>query len=123
MSLWGSFNDAGSAPKNIAEMLQVGSGSANKLANNQALFNNTTANTVHLGQTIAIVNLSATQIGSGQYPGAVSGWNIKRTGSGGRAGRTWYEPITTLGLSHILGLNSRLVFVGDSITAGSVGPS
>jgi|TARA_B110000444_G_C18747003_1_gene550757 hypothetical protein len=58
------------------------------------LFNNATANNLITGVTIGLFNLKDTETDSGKV--AHAGWNMKVTGSGGRASRVQYECMVAL---------------------------
>ena len=63
-------------------------------ANRTDLFNDTTANNFITGVTMGLFNFKDTETQSGAI--AHAGWNLKTTGSGGRAGRDSYECLVAL---------------------------
>ena len=63
-------------------------------ANRTDLFNDTTADNFITGVTMGLFNFKDTETQSGAI--AHAGWNLKTTGSGGRAGRVQYETIVAL---------------------------
>jgi len=71
-------------------MLNVAPSSANRTS----LYQNTSANTFISGATNGLFNYSASETQSGQV--AHSGWVLKTTGSGGRAGRVSYTTLVCL---------------------------
>ena len=71
-------------------MLNVAPSSANRTS----LYQNTSANTFISGATNGLFNYSASETQSGQV--AHSGWVLKTTGSGGRAGRVSYQTLVCL---------------------------
>ena len=63
-------------------------------ANRTDLFNDTTADNFISGQTIGLFNFKDSETQSGAV--AHVGWNLKTTGSGGRASRVHYECLVAL---------------------------
>ena len=63
-------------------------------ANRTDLFNDTTADNFISGQTIGLFNFKDSETQSGAV--AHVGWNLKTTGSGGRASRVQYECLVAL---------------------------
>ena len=63
-------------------------------ANRTDLFNDTTADNFITGVTMGLFNFKDTETQSGAI--AHAGWNLKTTGSGGRAGRVSYETLVAL---------------------------
>ena len=90
MSSWTKADSAAGAPLWAATMLNVAPSSANRTS----LYQNTTANTFISGATNGLFNYSASETQSGQV--AHSGWVLKTTGSGGRAGRVQYTTLVCL---------------------------
>lgn len=62
-------------------------------ANRTDLFNDATANNFISGVTIGLFNYKDSETTSAM---AHAGWNLKTTGSGGRAGRIQYETLVCL---------------------------
>ena len=63
-------------------------------ANRTDLFNDTTANNFISGVTMGLFNYKDSETQSGKI--AHAGWNLKTTGSGGRANRDQYECLVAL---------------------------
>ena len=63
-------------------------------ANRTDLFNDSTANNFISGVTMGLFNYKDTETQSGKI--AHAGWNLKTTGSGGRAARVSYECLVAL---------------------------
>ena len=63
-------------------------------ANRTDLFNDTTADNFISGQTIGLFNFKDSETQSGKV--AHVGWNLKTTGSGGRASRVQFECLVAL---------------------------
>lgn len=68
--------------------------------NRDAMFGNTTADAFVTGQTIGVYGVDVSEqraARAGGLPrGASAGWNLKRVGSGGRAGRVTYETLVAM---------------------------
>ena len=90
MSSWTKADSAAGAPLWAATMLNVAPSSANRTS----LYQNTSANTFISGSTNGLFNYSASETQSGKV--AHSGWVLKTTGSGGRAGRVSYTTLVCL---------------------------
>ena len=90
MSSWTKASTAAGSPLWAATMLNVAPSSANRTS----LYQNTSANTFISGATNGLFNYSASETQSGQV--AHSGWVLKTTGSGGRAGRVSYQTLVCL---------------------------
>ena len=63
-------------------------------ANRTGLFNDTTADNFISGVTMGLFNYKDSETQSGKI--AHAGWNLKTTGSGGRAGRVSHECLVAL---------------------------
>ena len=63
-------------------------------ANRTDLFGDTTADNFITGVTMGLFNFKDTETQSGKI--AHAGWNLKTTGSGGRAGRIQFETLVAL---------------------------
>ena len=63
-------------------------------ANRTSLYQNTSADTFISGATNGLFNYTTTETQSGQV--AHTGWVLKTTGSGGRAGRVSYTTLVCL---------------------------
>ena len=90
MSSWTKADSAAGAPLWAAAQLNK----APSTTNRTALYNNTTANTFITGATHGLFNYTTSETQSGQI--AHTGWVLKTTGSGGRAGRVSYQTLVCL---------------------------
>jgi hypothetical protein len=95
MSSHGNYDNAANTPLWAATSVKLAPTSANT-AN---LYANTTADAFITGETIGLFmvdqNEQAVQEANGTPP-AHKGWNLKTTGSGGRAGRVQWETLVAL---------------------------
>ena len=90
MSSWTNADEAAGAPLwSVAAIRKTPS-----TANRTDLFNDTTADNFISGQTIGLFNFKDSETQSGAV--AHVGWNLKTTGSGGRASRVQYECLVAL---------------------------
>ena len=90
MSSWTNGEEAAGAPVwSVAAIRKTPS-----TANRTDLFNDTTADNFISGQTIGLFNFKDSETQSGAV--AHVGWNLKTTGSGGRASRVQYECLVAL---------------------------
>jgi hypothetical protein len=100
MSSWGNNDNAANAPywavnstiMNVADAEQYGS--APTAANVAKLFGNTTADVYTTGQTIGLFGVDAQE--SLATHAQHTGWILRTTGSGGRAGRVQNEVLVAL---------------------------
>jgi len=90
MSSWGITDNAANAPLWAAASLKVEGSTSNRTA----LFENTTAGTFITGATHGLFNYADNETQSGAI--AHVGWNLKTTGSGGRAGRVQYTTLVAM---------------------------
>ena len=90
MSSWTKADSAAGAPLWAAAQLNV----APSTGNRTSLYQNTTANTFISGATHGLFNYTTSETQSGQI--AHTGWVLKTTGSGGRAGRVSYQTLVCL---------------------------
>ena len=90
MSSWTKASSAAGAPLWAATMLNV----APSASNRTSLYENSSAGTFISGATHGLFNYSASETQSGKV--AHSGWVLKTTGSGGRAGRVSYQTLVCL---------------------------
>jgi hypothetical protein len=100
MSSWGNNDNAANAPYwavnstilNVADAERFGS--APTSANVAKLYGNTTADVYHTGQTIGLFGVDAQEslVSHAQH----TGWILRTTGSGGRAGRVTHEVLVAL---------------------------
>ena len=126
MSSWGNLDAAANAPywavnSTIVHTPDVSTNFAKASAANVALlYGNTTSGVYITGETIGLFGIDAQEIGAqGHGLGAHTGWNLKTTGSGGRAGRVQHE--TLVCLSTLTGDGDQQIYANVSITL--VGPS
>ena len=90
MSSWTNVDEAAGAPLwSVAAIRKTPS-----TANRTDLFNDSTADNFISGQTIGLFNFKDSETQSGAV--AHVGWNLKTTGSGGRASRVQYECLVAL---------------------------
>jgi hypothetical protein len=113
MSSWGNNDNAANAPywavnSTIVNATNVKANYAAPTADNVArLYANTTADVYTVGETIGLfmVDSNEQQVQqSNGTPPTHTGWNLKTTGSGGRAGRVTWE--TLVAQSQILSDNN-----------------
>lgn len=98
MALWGNVDNA--ANSTIFALAQVNKNTANSTERTN-LFNNTTANDYFVGATVGQFAIDTTeqqqsQASSTERP-THSGWVLRTLGSGGRAGRVFYETLVAMG--------------------------
>ena len=89
MSSWGKADAAASAP--LWALMQLNTEQTD--GNRTNLFEDNTADEFVTGQTIGLFNYADDEVADGA---AHAGWNLKITGSGGRAGRIQHETISVL---------------------------
>jgi|TARA_B100001094_G_scaffold330379_1_gene395486 hypothetical protein len=89
MSSHTNVDEAAGAPLWAVEAIRK----AKTNANRTDLFNDATANNFISGVTIGLFNYKDSETTSAM---AHAGWNLKTTGSGGRAGRIQYETLVCL---------------------------
>ena len=80
----------------------AGSGNSAQATKNTALFGNTTADAYVSGATIGQFGVDAAEIANAGAEGprvTHTGWNLRRAGSGGRAGRVHYECLVAGGIT------------------------
>lgn len=101
MSSWGNYDNAANAPywavssaiMNVVPTEQ--NASAPTAANVALLYGNTTANVYTTNETIGLFMVDSNEsAASGKIAG--TGWNLKTTGSGGRAGRVQWETLAVV---------------------------
>jgi len=90
MSSWTNVDEAAGAPLWAVEAIRKEKSNANRTD----LFNDSTANNFISGVTIGLFNFKDSETQSGAV--AHVGWNLKTTGSGGRASRVQYECLVAL---------------------------
>ncbi len=91
MSLWKSTDANTSAPKFVG----VGGSSTQ---NGQVMYANTTTSAFITNQKVGVfgVDVSEQRV-AGNPKGGHAGWNLVKTGTGGRAGRTHVETLVAMG--------------------------
>ena len=90
MSSWTNVDEAAGAPLWAVEAIRKEKSNANRTD----LFNDSTADNFISGVTIGLFNFKDSETQSGAV--AHVGWNLKTTGSGGRAGRIQFETLVAL---------------------------
>ncbi len=90
MSSWTKADSAAGAPLWAAAQLNV----APSTSNRTSLYQNASANTFITGATHGLFNYTTSETQSGKI--AHTGWVLKTTGSGGRAGRVSYTTLVCL---------------------------
>lgn len=97
MALWGNNDDAANSA--LFATMQVNEGTTT--ANQTALFNNTTANDFFTGATVGQFAIDADEqqqsVTSSTERPTHAGWVLRTEGSGGRAGRVFYETLVAMG--------------------------
>jgi hypothetical protein len=103
MSSWGNNDNAANAPYWAVNSTITKSAAAQIVAmptaaNVAILYGNTTPNAYITGETIGLFAIDPAESANNQQKHAVAhtGWVLKTTGQGGRAGRTQYETLVTL---------------------------
>ena len=102
MPSWGNNDNAANAPYwavnstivNAAGVKAVAAGPT--AANVALLFSNTTPNVYTAGETIGLFGVSAAEAAADLNTGAHTGWVLRTTGSGGRAGRVQEEVLVAM---------------------------
>ena len=90
MSSWTNVDEAAGAPLWATAAIRKETSTANRTD----LFNDTTADNFISGVTIGLFNFKDSETQSGEV--AHVGWNLKTTGSGGRASRIQFECLVAL---------------------------
>ena len=90
MSSWTNVDEAAGAPLWAVEAIRKEKSNANRTD----LFNDANADNFITGVTIGLFNFKDSETQSGAV--AHVGWNLKTTGSGGRASRVQYECLVAL---------------------------
>jgi len=89
MSMQTSADSAAGAPLWAVAAIRLATNSTNRTN----LFEDATADNFITGQTIGLFNYADGEVADGA---AHAGWNMKTTGSGGRAGRIQHETLSVL---------------------------
>jgi hypothetical protein len=97
MAQWGSTDQASDSPLYANNQL-------NSTKNQAELFNNLTEDDVIDGVTVGVIGVSADELAyanTNSEASAVShtGWHLRTEGTGGRAGRVFYETLVAGGIS------------------------
>jgi len=100
MSSWGNTDNAANAPY-WAVNSAIAPANPNRAtptaANVALLYANTTANVYTSGETIGLFAMNSTEVANTQQAGvSQTGWVLRTTGQGGRAGRKQYETLVCL---------------------------
>jgi hypothetical protein len=95
MPLWGSNDVASNSAIFAAAQVQV----APNTANRTALFGNATADAFIAGVTVGQYGVDAAEVAAGGGTAAHTGWVLRTTGQGGRAGRVTEEVLVAGGIS------------------------
>ena len=90
MSSWTNVDEAAGAPLWAVEAIRKEKSNANRTD----LFNDASADNFISGVTIGLFNFKDSETQSGKV--AHVGWNLKTTGSGGRASRIQFECLVAL---------------------------
>ena len=90
MSSWTNVDEAAGAPLWAVEAIRKEKSNANRTD----LFNDSTADNFISGVIIGLFNFKDSETQSGKI--AHAGWNLKTTGSGGRASRVQFECLVAL---------------------------
>ena len=90
MSSWTNVDEAAGAPLWAVEAIRKEKSNANRTD----LFNDASADNFITGVTIGLFNFKDSETQSGKV--AHVGWNLKTTGSGGRASRIQFECLVAL---------------------------
>jgi hypothetical protein len=104
MSSWGNNDNAANAPYWAVNSAIVNAADAKSVAaaptaaNVALLYANTSANVYTSRETIGLFAIDKTEQANNEQQHAVAhtGWVMKTTGQGGRAGRTQYEVLVAL---------------------------
>jgi hypothetical protein len=90
---WGNKDNAANSPLYAATTIKLTPTSANQTA----FYANTTANVFISGQTIGLFGIDNAETANNNQKGvSQSGWVVRTTGQGGRAGRITYETLVCL---------------------------
>lgn len=118
MSSWGNNDNAANAPywaTMTVPTINAPTAAAPTAANVALLYANTTADAYVTGETIGLFGIDSQEIqAQGHGLGAHAGWNLRTTGSGGRAGRVQHE--TLVCLANLTGDGDAQVYANVTIT-------
>ena len=94
MALWSNTDANTSAPQFSPSLVNL----SNTDANRNLLYANNTPNAFVTGQTVGVFGVDTTEQSVTANPkGGHAGWNLVRTGSGGRANRVQVETLVAMG--------------------------
>jgi len=124
MSSWGNNDNAANAPYWAVNSTIANATNARKVARPTAanvalLYANTTADVYTVGETIGLFALDNQETAVDGNKGAHSGWVLRTTGSGGRAGRVQEEVLVAL--ANVNGDGDAQVYANVSITLSNPG--
>jgi hypothetical protein len=120
MSSWGNNDNAANAPYWAVNSTIVNAAntkinaSAPTAANVAKLYANTTADVYTVGETIGLFALDNNEVAVDGNKGAHTGWILRTTGSGGRAGRVQEEVLVAL--ANVNGDSDNQVYANVSIS-------
>jgi hypothetical protein len=98
MSSWGNNDNSANAPYWAVQTVSTGvnkAAAAPTAANVALLYGNTTSGVYVTNETVGLFGVDAQEAGA-NHKGAHTGWVLKTTGSGGRAGRVTQEVLVAL---------------------------
>ena len=123
MSSWGNNDNAANAPywavnSTIVNAANTKLNASAPTADNVALlYANTTADVYTIGETIGLFALDNNEVAVDGNKGAHTGWILRTTGSGGRAGRVQEEVLVAL--ANVIGDNEDITYQDAIITISS----
>lgn len=98
MSSWGKYDNAANAPYWAVSTVSTGvnkAAAAPTAANVAFLYGNTTSGVYATNKTVGLFGVDAQEAGA-NHKGAHTGWVMRTTGSGGRAGRVTQEVLVAM---------------------------
>lgn len=97
MPLWGSVDNAANSAIYTPAQVNLPISAENR----DKLYNNTTANAFVQNATVGVFGVDSSEqqvlVAGGEAKGAHAGWNLRKVGTGGRAGRVHYETLVAMG--------------------------
>ena len=108
MPLWTSTDNANGVPISASAQFNKTPNSANR----NAIYSNTTANSFVAGETVGVFGVGAGEQAASLGAITHTGWNLKHQGTGGRAGRVFYECLVAGGFvsdASVAGLAARII--------------
>ena len=94
MSSWGNYDNAANAPYWVVTQVSTGvnkAAAAPTAANVALLYGNTTSDVYVTGETVGLFMADKFEVQAADSAIPATGWVLKTTGSGGRAGRVTWE--------------------------------